>query len=33
LLTFHFVAIGWLFFQLSSPTRAWTTLLRLFGAA
>lgn len=30
-LTFNFVAIGWLFFNFSSPISAWHTLLRLFG--
>ncbi len=29
--TFHFVALGWLFFNLSSPTLAWQALLKLFG--
>ncbi len=33
LLTFNFVALGWLFFNFSSPLGAWHTLLRLFGAA
>jgi D-alanyl-lipoteichoic acid acyltransferase DltB (MBOAT superfamily) len=33
LLTFHFVALGWVFFVLSSPSSAWETLLKLFGAA
>jgi alginate O-acetyltransferase complex protein AlgI len=33
LLTFNFVAVGWLFFSFSSPVAAWHTLLRLFGAA
>lgn len=32
-LTFNFVAVGWLFFNFSSPEAAWGTLLRLFGAA
>jgi D-alanyl-lipoteichoic acid acyltransferase DltB (MBOAT superfamily) len=31
LLTFHFVAIGWVFFTLSSPTGAWHTLIILLG--
>ena len=32
-LTFNFVAIGWLFFTLSTPAIAWQALLKLFGAA
>lgn len=32
-LTFNFVALGWLFFGFSSPGAAFNTLLRLFGAA
>ncbi len=32
-LTFNFVAIGWLFFTLSTPAVAWQALLKLFGAA
>ncbi len=32
-LTFNFVALGWLFFNLSSPELAWRTLLRLVGLA
>jgi alginate O-acetyltransferase complex protein AlgI len=31
LLTFHFVALGWVFFALSSPEMALTVLRRLFG--
>jgi len=31
LLTFHFVAIGWAFFALSTPAAAWRVLLVLFG--
>jgi D-alanyl-lipoteichoic acid acyltransferase DltB (MBOAT superfamily) len=31
LLTFHFVAIGWIFFALSSPTVSWQVILKLFG--
>lgn len=31
--TFNYVAVGWLFFNFSSPAVAWHTLLRLFGAA
>lgn len=29
--TFHFVALGWIFFALSSPVTSWSVLLRLFG--
>ncbi len=32
-LTFNFVAIGWLFFNFSSPMAALHTLVRLFGGA
>jgi D-alanyl-lipoteichoic acid acyltransferase DltB (MBOAT superfamily) len=31
LLTFHFVAIGWIFFALSSPAVSWQVILKLFG--
>ena len=31
LLTFHFVAIGWIFFALSSPITSWQVVLKLFG--
>jgi D-alanyl-lipoteichoic acid acyltransferase DltB (MBOAT superfamily) len=31
LLTFHFVALGWVFFALSTPALAWRVLLILFG--
>ncbi|MGB8981427.1 MAG: MBOAT family O-acyltransferase [Anaerolineales bacterium] len=31
LLTFHFVALGWVFFALSEPARAWQVFLKLFG--
>lgn len=31
LLTFHFVAIGWIFFALSSPITSWQVILKLFG--
>jgi|CXWL01.1.fsa_nt_gi D-alanyl-lipoteichoic acid acyltransferase DltB (MBOAT superfamily) len=31
LLTFHFVALGWIFFALSSPVTSWQVLLKLFG--
>jgi D-alanyl-lipoteichoic acid acyltransferase DltB (MBOAT superfamily) len=31
LLTFHFVAIGWIFFALSSPVASWQVILKLFG--
>ncbi|RPI90255.1 MAG: hypothetical protein EHM40_18825 [Chloroflexi bacterium] len=30
-LTFHFVALGWVFFALSEPTRSWQVFLKLFG--
>jgi D-alanyl-lipoteichoic acid acyltransferase DltB (MBOAT superfamily) len=29
--TFHFVALGWIFFALSSPVTSWQVILRLFG--
>jgi alginate O-acetyltransferase complex protein AlgI len=32
-LTFNFVALGWLFFNLSTPAVAWHAMLRLFGIA
>ncbi len=32
-LTFNYVALGWLFFTLSSPSVAWLALRRLFGLA
>ncbi len=32
LLTFHFVALGWIFFALSSPVTSWQVILKLFGA-
>ncbi|MEW6239678.1 MAG: MBOAT family O-acyltransferase [Chloroflexota bacterium] len=31
LLTFHFVALGWVFFSLSSPGVSWLALLKLLG--
>lgn len=31
LLTFHFVAIGWIFFALSSPVTSWQVIQKLFG--
>lgn len=31
LLTFHFVALGWIFFALSSPVTSWQVILKLFG--
>jgi len=31
LLTFHFIALGWVFFALSTPGLAWQTILVLFG--
>ena len=30
-LTFHFVALGWIFFALSEPSLSWQVLLKLFG--
>lgn len=30
-LTFHFVALGWVFFAISTPAAAWRVLLVLFG--
>jgi D-alanyl-lipoteichoic acid acyltransferase DltB (MBOAT superfamily) len=33
LLTFHFVALGWVFFALSTPELAWRVLRVLFGVA
>ncbi|HCR72665.1 MAG TPA: hypothetical protein DIW23_14570, partial [Anaerolineae bacterium] len=29
--TFHFVALGWIFFALSSPVTSWNVVLKLFG--
>jgi alginate O-acetyltransferase complex protein AlgI len=31
LLTFHFVALGWVFFALSDPALSWKVFLKLFG--
>jgi D-alanyl-lipoteichoic acid acyltransferase DltB (MBOAT superfamily) len=31
LFTFHFVAIGWIFFALSSPVASWQVIQKLFG--
>lgn len=31
ILTFHFVALGWIFFALSSPATSWQVLIKLFG--
>src|SRR5215216_2591036 len=31
LLTFHFVALGWVFFALGSPSLSWTVFGKLFG--
>jgi D-alanyl-lipoteichoic acid acyltransferase DltB (MBOAT superfamily) len=31
LLTFHFVALGWVFFALSTPSLSWKVMLRLFN--
>ncbi|WKZ47042.1 MAG: MBOAT family O-acyltransferase [Anaerolineales bacterium] len=33
LLTFHFVALGWVFFALSEPTLSWHVIKMLFGVA
>jgi D-alanyl-lipoteichoic acid acyltransferase DltB (MBOAT superfamily) len=30
-LTFNFVSLGWLFFSLSTPARAWAVFAVLFG--
>ena len=30
-LTFHFVALGWVFFALSDPALSWQVILKLFG--
>jgi alginate O-acetyltransferase complex protein AlgI len=32
-LTFNFVTLGWLFFNLSTPAIAWQAILKLFGQA
>jgi len=32
LLTFHFVALGWVFFALSEPALSWQVFMRLFGS-
>jgi alginate O-acetyltransferase complex protein AlgI len=32
-ITFNFVSLGWLFFNLQDPAAAWRTILFLFGAA
>jgi D-alanyl-lipoteichoic acid acyltransferase DltB (MBOAT superfamily) len=31
LITFHFVALGWIFFALSSTSASWNVVLKLFG--
>jgi D-alanyl-lipoteichoic acid acyltransferase DltB (MBOAT superfamily) len=31
LFTFHFVALGWIFFALSQPALSWKVFMRLFG--
>jgi D-alanyl-lipoteichoic acid acyltransferase DltB (MBOAT superfamily) len=31
LLTFHFVALGWVFFALSQPALSWQVFMKLFG--
>jgi D-alanyl-lipoteichoic acid acyltransferase DltB (MBOAT superfamily) len=33
LLTFHFVALGWVFFALSEPSLSWSVLLALSGVS
>lgn len=33
LLTFHFVALGWVFFALSDPSLSWSVILALSGAS
>jgi alginate O-acetyltransferase complex protein AlgI len=30
-LTFHFVALGWVFFALSDPALSWQVFRKLFG--
>jgi D-alanyl-lipoteichoic acid acyltransferase DltB (MBOAT superfamily) len=32
LLTFHFVALGWVFFALSEPSLSWHVFMKLFGS-
>jgi len=32
LLTFHFVALGWVFFALSEPALSWNVFMKLFGS-
>jgi D-alanyl-lipoteichoic acid acyltransferase DltB (MBOAT superfamily) len=32
LLTFHFVALGWVFFALSEPSLSQTVFMKLFGS-
>lgn len=32
-LTFNFVSLGWLFFSLSTPARAWEVMAVLLGVA
>jgi D-alanyl-lipoteichoic acid acyltransferase DltB (MBOAT superfamily) len=32
-ITFNFVSLGWLFFNLQDPALAWQTILFLFGVA
>jgi alginate O-acetyltransferase complex protein AlgI len=31
LFTFHFVALGWVFFALSGPSLSWKVMLKLFS--
>jgi alginate O-acetyltransferase complex protein AlgI len=31
IVTFHFVALGWVFFALNEPARSWQVILKLFG--
>jgi D-alanyl-lipoteichoic acid acyltransferase DltB (MBOAT superfamily) len=33
LLTFHFVALGWVWFAIASPQLSWWVLLRLLARA
>jgi D-alanyl-lipoteichoic acid acyltransferase DltB (MBOAT superfamily) len=33
LLTFHYVALGWVWFALPSPQLSWQVLLRLLGSS
>jgi alginate O-acetyltransferase complex protein AlgI len=33
LVTFHYVALGWVFFALTTPAQSWAFFLKLFGLA